>query len=143
MTLEYGHSLGAIASTAHVTKGLTSALGGPPPRPSSMYHFGPDGLVIVVAYLVVLVILVVFGVLVRWQRHGRGGNGGGGGGPTPPAQEPTPPGGQQLTRERSPELTHAADFAAWEAQLRVTEDEPRVARADTRADADKRDEREA
>lgn len=119
MTLELDHSLASIEHVPHGALTLARALSGQVHRPTSVEQFLPGGLVVVAAYLLVLIILVVLGVCMGWQRPGEGGGGGRHG---PWAQEPTPPGGRELTGDSAPP-EFADDFAAWEQQLRSTDEQ--------------------
>jgi hypothetical protein len=122
MTLELDHSLASIEHVPHGALTLSRALSSPAPRPASVEQFLPGGLVVVASYLLVLIILVVLGVCMGWQRPGKGGGDGGGGTHGPSAQEPTPPGGRELTGDNAPPEC-AGDFAAWEQQLRSTDEQ--------------------
>lgn len=117
MILASGLSLRAITLVPHAPANLSRTLSAQTPRPTHVYQDLPSGLLMVAAYLLVLVFLVVFGVCMGWQRAGRGGNGRGGP-PRPRVQEPTPPDGQRLAGDSSPQQSFADDFTAWEAQLR-------------------------
>ncbi len=121
MTLELDHSLASIDHVPHGALSLSRAFSGQAPRPTSVEQFLPGGLVVVAGYLLVLIILVVLGVCMGWQRPGKGGGNGGGGTHGPWAQEPTPPGGRELTGESDPP-EFGDDFAAWEQQLRSTDE---------------------
>jgi len=121
MTLGFGHSLRTIALVPHVATGLSRAPSSQISHATSVHVFVPNALVIVAGYLVVLLILVVFGVCMGWQEPGEGGNGGGG--PhRPPVQQPTPPGGRQLSGD-DPQPALVDDFAAWEGQLRAADEQ--------------------
>jgi hypothetical protein len=88
-------------------------------HPATLRVLSP--VVMLAGYLLMLAVLVVFGVCRGWQKPGEGGNGGGGP-PGPPAREPTPPGGRQRS-EDLPEQAVAADFRAWEEQMRAPRDQ--------------------
>jgi hypothetical protein len=115
MALEFvGHMTNAAVNMSH-------ALLSPPPRHSAVINL-PAPLMVVLSYVIVLVVLIVLGRM-GWQRRGGGGNGNGGGGNRRPrSQQPTPPGGLAKTAEPLQE-SHTSDFAAWEEQLRGTDQE--------------------
>lgn len=121
MTLGLGLSLRTILGSHGVINPVQVPLSHTT-RPASSYYVLPSPMVMVAGYLLILLILVVFGVCMGWQDPGDGGNGGGGGPRRPRAQEPTPPGGRQLTADSPPQPVSVDDFEAWEAQLRGADD---------------------
>ncbi len=106
-----------VVHMTNVMTRMSHALLSQPPHQGARPYI-PAPLLMISAYLVVLLVMVVLGLCMGWQRQGGGGHGGGGGNRRPRAHEPTPPGGAQRTIE-SPDIAHAADFAAWERQFQA------------------------